>query len=237
MCRLKWFASAALLAVVAFSVQAQGAGGDKVLPPNASAYGRSLSEWLGDYWRWFYTSSDTSQPHAAGPVVFMPLPAAEWMGGDWSPEDPAYVKGQIEVTLQPGTPFVLPAVCLGGERYLDWPARADDPLLPKETFMGFLSDEVMTLDGVPILRDFSDYYVSGFYDPMVAYPAPTSYGAVGLVYYQTVGFVAAPLAPGRHVIHLYERFVLPGGLIPGSSWGVIYDNTWIINVVPGKGPK
>ena len=237
MCRRKWIAGAALLAIAAVSMQAQGAGGDKVLPPNASAYGRTLSQWLGDYWRWFYTSPDTSQPHADGPVVFMPLPAGEYVSGGWTPEDPVYLKGQIEVTLRPGTPFVLPAVCVGGERYLDWPDRADDPLLPKETFMGFLSDEVMTLDGEPILRDFSDYYVSGFYNPMVEYPHPASNGAVGLVYYQTVGFVAAPLAPGRHVIHLYEQFVLPPDLIPGSTWGVIYDNTWIINVLPSRGPR
>jgi len=206
--------------------QRSGAAGDKILPPNANAYGKSLGQWLEAYWRWSYTSNNT-EPFQSGPVAFMPLPAGAQTGGDiTNPDDPAYYKGAIEVTLRPGTPFVLPAFALLWERYQGWPDVLDDVPLPDEVMNTTITDQVVTLDGKPILQDFWAYFVSRAFDPMLVYSQPTGYGAVGSIYFQGVGFVAAPLTPGQHTLKLYERYVVPGW------WAVIYDNTWVINVVP-----
>ena len=47
--------STLLLAVA--PIQA-GPGAPRTSPPNSKSYGRSLAEWLGTYWRWYYTGAD-----------------------------------------------------------------------------------------------------------------------------------------------------------------------------------
>lgn len=54
------------------------------------------------------------------------------------------------------------------------------------------------------------------------------------MFFQGVGIVSHPLSVGVHVIHLYEPWVIPAGAFVGLPGGIgqIYDNTWIITVVP-----
>jgi hypothetical protein len=97
----------------------------------------------------------------------------------------------------------------------------------------------LTIDGRTIITDANkaDFYVTSTpFDPIIVYPTPSWYGSVGAVYYQGVTFVSPPLTPGRHVIHLSEPFILPAGEYPGApaGFGMVYDNTWIVTVKPGK---
>ena len=95
----------------------------------------------------------------------------------------------------------------------------------------------LTIDGSTVISDANKaafYIPPTYFDPIVMYPAPSSYGSVAAVFYQGVGFVSQPLAVGKHVIHLYEPFIIKPGDYPGlpAGLGLIYDNTWTINVVP-----
>ena len=66
------------------------------------------------------------------------------------------------------------------------------------------------------------------FDPIVIYPAPTSYNSYAIVAFQGHGIVSPPLSVGRHVIHLYEPYIIR----TTYSFGQIYDNTWIVTVKP-----
>jgi len=238
------FAAAAV--VLSGPTKSPGLPGDaspnKVLPPNAHTHGKTLAQWLEGYWRWNYNgSTDVSQPFQPGPspVVYMPMPVGAQTGGSWLPDDPAYLQGQIEVTLKPGTAFVLPCFAWISERYNT--GQADDPSIPntliRNTITGVDGTGVpeVTLDGKPILKDFWDYYVGPLaFDPVVEYAQPSSYGSIAAIAFQSTGFVMAPLPPGKHTLHLVERMTILPEDLPGFPYdyylGLIYDNTWIITV-------
>jgi hypothetical protein len=205
------------------------------MPPNANAYGKSLAEWLYTYWEWNVTGADPTKSVVNG-VQLMPLPAGQQLGGSWTPEDPAYLKGTLEITLPVGTPFVLPQFAWLGERYEGYPAVPDDPPMANSVALKDVSVS-LTIDGTQVLSDGNKaaYYVPPtYFDPVAMYPAPSSYGSVGAVFFQGVGFVSQPLSVGTHVIHLYEPMIIKAGDYPGlpAGIGLIYDNTWTITVVP-----
>ncbi len=226
----------ALVLVMAMAANLALAGNPQVAPPNSKAYGKSLTEWMGIYWRWYYTGADPAQS-TVGPVQLMPLPAGEQTGGDWTPTNPAVLVGQLEITLPAGTPFVLPEFAWVGERYAQpdpgWP---DDPPMDNAVALRDVSVS-LTIDGKTVISDANKaafYIPPTFFDPIVVYPQPSSYGSVAAVFYQGVGCVVLPLSPGVHVIELYEPYIiLPGDypLFP-DGYGLIYDNTWIITVLP-----
>lgn len=208
----------------------------RVAPPGSHAFGKSLTEWTGIYWCWVYgTGADMAQSKV-GHVQLMPLPSGTQTGGSWTPEDPAVLVGKLEITLPPGTPFVLPEYAWIGERYQGWPATPDDPPMANEVALAS-GHPTLTIDGRTIITDANkaDFYVPlTYFDPVVVYPAPSSYGSVGAVYYQGVTFVSPPLTPGTHEIRLYEPLIFKAGDYPGlpAGLGMIYDNTWIITVTP-----
>lgn len=202
-----------------------------IAPPNSSAYGKSLGAWMEQYWRWSFATSDNSQPFDAGPVTFMPLPQGVPVSGSGTPDDPVVLQGSLEVTLAPGSPFVLPLMLFYWERYAGWPDAPDDIVPPDAFIRSLVTEHVVTLDGRPILTNFWDYFVSRAYSPPLVYAAPSPWGSVAQLYFHAVGFVAEPLPPGKHTITLHETLVAPLW-----GWGTTYDNTWIINVIPrGKG--
>ena len=208
----------------------------RVSPPNSNAFGKSLTEWFGIYWQWYYgTAADPAQSQVDR-VQLMPLPSGEYISGDGTPESPALYRGELEITLRPGTPFVLPAYAWVRERYEGYPAVADDPPMSDE--VGLASGHPsLTIDGRTLITDANKaaFYVPATdFDPIVVYPAPTSYGSVAAVSYQGVVFVSPPLTPGRHVIHLYEPLIFPAGAYAGlpDGLGLLYDNTWIVTVRP-----
>jgi hypothetical protein len=210
---------------------------NKVAPPHSTAFGKSLSEWLSIYWRWRLNGSDPAQS-TVGRVKLLPIPDPEVVSGSGTPDDPLVLQGEIELTLPPGTPFVLPQFAWIGERYEGYPAVPDDLPIADDVLLAGVSPN-LTIDGKTVVSDENevDYYVPPTaFDPMVSYAEPSSYGSVAATFFQGCGFVSAPLTPGVHVIHLYEPYIIPAGAyeaIP-DGFGVIYDNTWIITVAPGK---
>lgn len=212
----------------------------KVVVPTSNFYGKSLTEWTEEYWRWWYSEySPGVQPSLRGRIMFMPMPAGEQIGGDWTPENPAYMQGMIEVTIEPGTPFVLPFFAWLSERYNN--GTPDDPVIPdsfvKDTVTNLEGDglPVITLDGVPIVENFWDYYVGPVWlDPIIEYPEPSSYGSIGIIAFQGATIIMRPLEPGIHVLTLMEKMVITDEQAAEAglpySFGVIYSNTWVINV-------
>ena len=179
----------------------------RISPPNSHAFGKTLTEWMGIYWQWFYGGADPAQSQV-GNVQLMPLPNGTQTGGTGTPTDPAVYVGQLELTLGPGTPFVLPEYSWVRERYEGWPAVADDPLMSEDVGLA-VGHPCLTIDGRTIITDANKaaYYVpTTAFDPIVVYPTPSSYGSVAAVSYQGVCFVSPPLTPGKHVIHLYRTF-------------------------------
>ena len=208
----------------------QGSG---LASPNSRAFGKTLTEWLGIYWRWFYSGADMAQSQV-GPVQLMPLPAGELISGTGTPADPALYRGTVEISLTPGTPFVLPEFAWIGERYEGYPTVPDDLRMANSVALAS-GHPRLTIDDKVVMSDANKaaFYVPPTpFDPIVVYPTPSSYGSVAAVFYQGVGCVVLPLTPGRHVIHLYEPFIIPAGAYPGlpDGFGVIYDNTWVIRV-------
>jgi hypothetical protein len=205
----------------------------RVFPPQSHPYGMSYADWLGTYWRWYYGGADPAQSKV-GRVQLMPIPNGELVSGTGTPDDPALLRGKLEITLPPGTPFVLPAFAWIGERYDGYPAEPDDLPVADDVLLAGVHPN-MTVDGLPVLTDANKeaYYVPPTpFDPIVVYPAPSSYGSVAAIFFQSAGIVTHPLPPGRHEIRLYEPYIIPAGAyapLP-DGFGVIYDNTWIVTV-------
>jgi hypothetical protein len=199
-----------------------------VAPPNSVAYGKSLGEWLEVYWTW-YSSGELPD---TGRVLLLPLPQGIYDIGTGSFDDPYTMHGDMEISVRPGTPFVLPIMSWIGERYEGWPAVPDDSPFPDEWFGTYITADV-TLDGRPILEDFTAYYVPvTYFGEPVAYPYPTDYGSVAAVFFQGVGFVCNPLPVGVHTITNDVYILIPPEdwtLWPGG-YGVIYHNSWTITV-------
>jgi len=205
----------------------------KIAPPGSKAHGKTLAEWLGIYWRWYYSGADPDQS-TVDHVQLLPIPAGELISGTGTPDDPSLFRGRLELTLPAGTPFVLPQFAWVGERYDGYPAEPDDLPIDNDALLAGVSPN-LTIDGSTVISDANEaaFYVPPTpFDPIVVYPTPSSYGSVAALFYQGVGFVSAPLAPGVHEIHLYEPYIIDEGVYPPipSGFGVIYDNTWIITV-------
>jgi hypothetical protein len=200
----------------------------RIAAPNSMAFGKTLTEWTSTYWRWALGGGDPSQS-MVGRVQLMPLPAGVPVGGTGTPEDPTVYKGQLEITLPPGTPFVLPLFAWIWERYDGYPAVPDDTPIDDEVALAS-GQPTLTIDGKTIITDANKaafYVPATAFDPIVVYPEPSWYGSVAAVSFQSVAFVSPPLPPGTHVIHLYEPMSL-------AAWNyyVIYDNTWVVTVAP-----
>jgi hypothetical protein len=218
----------------------RGGGAPGIAPGNSHAYGETLTEWLSTYWRWYYTGADPAQS-TVGQVQLMPLPAAAYISGSGTPADPALYQGELDITLDPGTPFVLPLFAWVWERYdpvLTQNQPDDIPMADSVALGG--AHPILKIDGKVVISDANKaaYYVPvTSFDPIVVYPAPSSYGSIAALSFQGVGVVAHPLSVGRHVIHLYEPIIIPvGGYYQfPNGYGLIYDNTWVITVKPDHG--
>jgi len=199
--------------------------------PDSNAYGKSLTEWLETYWRWYYTGADPAQSIVRR-VQLLPLPAGDYVSGTGTPADPALYRGNLEITLPPGTPFVLPEFAWVSERYNN--GTPDDVPMNDAVALA-AAHPVLRIDGLTVLSDENKaaFYVPVTpFDPIVVYPTPSSYGSIAALSFQGVGIVGRPLTEGVHVIHLYEPLIIPAGafyLLP-DGLGLIYDNTWTVTV-------
>ncbi len=214
-----------IVTVVALAVTAlwvsQAVAKPKVTPPNSMAFGRTLAEWLTVYWRWMFEGGEGK----VGNVQLMPLPAGEYVGGDGSQGDPEVYVGELDITIEAGTAFVIPLFAWIGEEYVD--GSQDEPI-PDDVFLAEWVQPLLTIDGETIVSEENKaaFYVGQtWFDPAIEYPEPSPYGSVAAIWFQGIGIVSKPLPEGEHVIHLYEPFS-----IYGFFFGV-YDNTWNITVV------
>lgn len=228
-------AAAAVPAAQAREDRNERNGGPLIAPGNAHAYGASLTEWLSTYWRWYYSGADPAQSRV-GRVQLLGLPNGTQVSGTGTPADPALLRGELEVTLTTGTPFVLPEFAWVWERYQGYPATPDDVPMADAVALGS-AHPVLTIDGRTVLSEANKaaYYVPNTaFDPIVVYAAPSSYGSVAALSFQSLGVVGHPLPVGQHVIHLYEPIIIPAGAYPGlpAGYGVIFDNTWRVTVLP-----
>src|SRR5262249_16862837 len=121
----------------------------RVVSPDKYYHGKTLAEWLTTYWRWFQSGANPAQGQV-GSVQLLPLPAGDMISGSGTPADPALLKGRLEITLQPGTSFVLPAFALTGESYNN--GTPDDTPLPDATVLAGVHPNLM-IDGKSILSD------------------------------------------------------------------------------------
>ena len=200
-----------------------GEGRPLLASPQSRAYGKSLSEWLNLYWNWNLRGQDASKSVVNG-VKFLPLPAGEQISGTGTPIDPALYRGQVEVTIDSETPFVLPLAGWITETYNN--GTPEDAPFSDERFLTAISP-YFTIDNQLVLSDCNelDFYVPPTpLKPIVNYSAPSSYGSIAATGFQSIGVVGRPLPVGVHRIHLYEPYIVPG------MFGTIFDNTWIITV-------
>jgi hypothetical protein len=208
-------------------VAAADADAAQVAQPAAQIYGKTLKEWLGIYWRWRYATGSDPAQSMVGRVKLLPLPSGKLITGAGTPEDPGLYRGILRITLPPGTPFVLPLAVWTAERYND--GTADDPAIPNADFLAGVSPSLY-IGAKSVVSDENKraFYVRPTpFDPIVVYPEPTSYNSYAAIGFQGYGIVSRPLPLGRHVIHLYEPYIVNS---VGFSFGVIYDNTWIVTV-------
>lgn len=208
------------LAVTALRVAQVGAA-PHVAPPHSKAYGKTLAEWLTIYWRWFLEGGESK----VGRVQLLPLPANERVSGNGTEEDPAIIVGELEITLPPGTPFVLTEFVWIGERYEGYPEVPDDEPIPDDIFLEWFHP-LLTIDGRTIMSDENKaafYVPPTWFDPPIEYDPPQQRGpelfAVAASCFQSFGIVSTPLPVGEHVIHLSGTTTssLACSTAPGSS--------------------
>jgi len=218
-----WAGALALAMVLASSLGFAAPPGTPL--PNANAYQRDLPFWLETYWTWYLSGGAPEQSVVDG-YKLLALPAGEAVSGSGTPEDPTVLKGSLEVTLPPGTPFVLPIYALLGETYKPELGYPDDQPFDDAWVLGSV-EPTLTIDGQVIVspENKADFYVPAtYFDQVMPYDPPTDYGAIGAIFFQGGGIVGTPLKPGVHVIHLYEPWILT------PFWSIVYDNTWIVTV-------
>jgi len=146
--------SACILALAGFALAPAARSGGKnesprVMPPNARAFGKSLTEWLTCYWQWWAGGSKLEESKV-GKVQLMPLPAGEHVAGSFTPDDPGLLVGELDITVPPGTPFVLPLFAWVGESYDPDLGIPDDPPVDDDALLDNVIP-VLTIDGRTII--------------------------------------------------------------------------------------
>jgi hypothetical protein len=117
---------------------------DHTAPPNSKAFGKSLASWTSAY---FVPGFSGSPIDTIKNVKLLPLPAGTPAGGGFTSSDPGTLVGTLDVTLKPGTPFVLPVAIWFGEKYNN--GLPDDAPLSASVFTG--SHVLVKVDGVAVI--------------------------------------------------------------------------------------
>jgi hypothetical protein len=208
------------------------AASDKTAPPNSKAFGKSLTEWTSLYFeRAFTAGSDTAKR-----VKLLPIPVGQPQGGgSFTSSDPGTLVGAADVTLKPGTPFILPVAIWYGESYNT--GQEDDAELDRSVFTG--SNVLVRVDGTAIIDsnvdDLARWYIGPeYFDPPIVYDQPTSYGSISANFVQGLSFAHRPLSRGDHVLTLESEIIafVPDYYGPGVDLdiGVRFRNSWTIHV-------
>jgi len=184
------------------------AGGQKPAPPQSRAFGKPLAEWMRLYWTWCLTHAAQCptdveiEAAQIGRVALLPMPLLD---------------GALDVTLEPGTPFVTPVLVFIGETHGGEP---DDVPLPPEIFTG-ATVQVM-LDGQPLIDSSVDDLKKYYFGPVYfAEPIPLDPESSAL-WVQGLGFAHPPLSVGQHQLTMDVNVEGVFGFF----------NTWQITVRP-----
>lgn len=181
-----------------------GTPSSPVAQPNSNAFGNSLGEWMGIYWRQFLAGNlANGNTVSVKNVVLLPQ----------SCDAPPCT---FDIKVKPGTALVLPLVA--------WLGFGPDDVLPDEWWGDrnkIFADA--TLDGLPIAQPNAAFYtgVVGF-DPTVPFELDDG-TVVQVAVHQSIGVVIRPLPPGTHKLVLHSEIV---------EAGAVFDNTWNITVLP-----
>ena len=180
-------------------------------------YGKSLAEWQGIYFSWYFGAlnvpSDANGNAVVNNVVLLAMPSTP---GDGTP-------GYQKVTLNSGQAFVLPCFSLVGTSYTDGtpPDTFFDVRIFQSLDLTLKVDNATVIDSGNIMNYYSEYT----YAP----PIPFPYGNIdSFIWVQDIGMVHSPLSLGQHAIQLDVKNTEP---IPGLGT-LEYHNTWAINAVP-----
>ena len=165
-------------------------------PPNSKAYGQSLTDWTTLYFERAFTGG----ANTAKRVRLLPIPPGEWAGdGSFTSTDPSTFVN-ADVTLKPGTPFVLPVAIWYGESYNT--GQQPDAPLPESVFTN--SHTLVSVDGKSIIDsnvdDLSRWYIGpSYFDPPIVYAeANPVTGAISADFVQGLSLVHSPLSRGTH---------------------------------------
>jgi hypothetical protein len=203
-------------------------------PALSKAYGKSLTEWMMLHSAWYNQGQDPKLG-TIGHVKLLPLP--QQLPTPIPPNLPAvgsFSTGSLNISLKPGTPFVVPVISLSGETYVNDVLPPDD-LLPYKSSL-LTADIKVTLDGKTILQSPNDnqkyFYGPAYFPEPIAYNPPQfryTDDVLGDVYAAAIsssmgiGFVHPPLRVGKHKLKLHAV---------NSDLDYGFENTWIINVKP-----
>jgi hypothetical protein len=196
--------------------------------PRSPALLRSAA--LG-YWTWSLGASARQQ---VGRSYFVALPEGTPNGGDGSPGNPVIYTGGASFMVVAGTTLVLPLSMWIGEAYTRASVTPDDD--PSEPPKAFFTGQVVTLevDGQKVVDSARQglgcqYMDAAYFDDAIRYhPAEYRYtndrgidvAASAAIWVKGLIATIAPLAPGRHTIHLSVDTL--------AGWG--YDNSWLVTV-------
>ena len=173
---------------------ANAAGPNPVSPPQSSAFGKSLNQWMQAYWRWFLGGPPDDK------VTFLPI----------SCSTPPCT---FQINANPGTAFALP---LAG--WLGWDLNDKLP----DSWWGDPNHifTIATLDGVRIAEPNNAYYVGPtlFDPPLPPMDNPSCPQPYTCVQYQSIGIVIKPLTPGTHKLLLHTVFVDFGPAVFDNTW-------------------
>jgi hypothetical protein len=228
----------ALLATPRHTVEA----GAKASPPQSSAFGMTLPEWMQQYFTWSIAGG--SGPDHVGHVKFLPLPVGNPNGGSFTYADPGVLLGHLDFTMEPGTPLVFPVTVWYGEVYEPSLGFPPDPTIPGSLFTDDPRNPIRVyVDGKPVMDSTLASVRPFYFDPVpldVVYSEPTSYGSIKAIFVQGIGFVLPPLSVGVHTVTLESGLRIPPDpsilnlTLNPSGVGVKYLNSWTITVAPGK---
>ena len=203
-------------------------------PALSRAYGKSLTEWMMLHSAW-YNQGQYPKLGTIGHVKLMPLP--QQLPTPIPPDLPhvnSFSTGSLNITLKPGTPFVLPVISLSGESYVNNILPSDD-LLPYKGSM-LTADINVTLDGKTILQSPADnqrfFYGPAYFPEPIAYNPPQfrfTNPDLGDVYAAAIsssmgiGIMHPPLNVGKHILKLHTV---------NTELDFGFENTWYITVNP-----
>lgn len=202
---------ASLIAATCAAGDGNGNENPGILPPDSTAGGQSLREWLLQYVDHLFTGEPASG--MVGNVRLLPAPNT--YGG----------QGHLDITVKSGTLiFYVPEAQIG---CLWWNGTISDPALLTGWRTSLTTE--LTLDGAPILPNLEPYYVppAWFGSPYYFPPSKSHKAPVAAMWVEGFGFLIAPLPVGEHTMTCYVQ----------DAWtGLVWDESWTITVVDGVSP-